>query len=507
MNVSTLLDMAADGFPDRIAIGPSEGGVSYASLRSHVHGAVRSFDGGGDAVIFVGQSGVGFAVAFFACAWLGVPFVPLNYRLSELQLAELIGCFDRSVIIADERYATTIGDLAGGRVLVTEQWYESLAAVPAAEAPEAAYDPGPALYLFTSGTSAAPKASILHHENLASYIFGSVEFGVAEETDCALVSVPPYHIAGVANLLSNIYSGRRIIHLPNFNPVTWLDVVRTEQVTQAMVVPTMLAQIVEEVGPDRSAGTPSLRLMSYGGSRMPETILRRALTAFPGVGFVNAYGLTETSSSIAVLGPDAHRAALNSTDPAVARRLGSVGTALPGIDVEIRDGAGRALPSGRAGDIWVRGDQISGEYVGAASAVDASGWFATRDAGWMDDDGFIFVSGRTDDTIIRGGENIAPAEIEDVLLEHPAVLDVAVVGVPDAQWGQRVAAVVVLRPGTTCDGDALRVWSLPYLRSSRAPELVAFVATLPRTDSGKVVRRALLADLRASLDTASGAAS
>jgi acyl-CoA synthetase (AMP-forming)/AMP-acid ligase II len=216
---------------------------------------------------------------------------------------------------------------------------------------------------------------------------------------------------------------------------------------------------------------------------MPVTVLERALAAFPATDFVNAYGLTETSSTIAVLGPDDHRAAL-SGDEVARGRLSSVGRLVPGIEVEIRDE-----------EIWVRGEQVSGEYLGLAAAVDADGWFPTKDRGWVDDEGYLFIEGRSDDTIIRGGENIAPAEIEDVLLEHPGVLQVAVVGLPDEEWGQRLAAAVVRRPGVDVDADELRAFAKERLRSSKTPDVIEFRDDLPMTDTGKLLRRAVLADL------------
>jgi acyl-CoA synthetase (AMP-forming)/AMP-acid ligase II len=186
-----------------------------------------------------------------------------------------------------------------------------------------------AVELFTSGTTAEPKAAVLEHRHLAAYILGSVEFASADEDETALVSVPPYHIAGVANLLSNVFAGRRIIYLPTFEPKTWLDTVKREGVTQAMVVPTMLARIAEAMDGATDA-TATLRTISYGGARMPQTVLERALRLFPHTGFVNAYGLTETSSSIAVLGPEDHRLALESNDATARQRLSSVGRVLPG---------------------------------------------------------------------------------------------------------------------------------------------------------------------------------
>jgi acyl-CoA synthetase (AMP-forming)/AMP-acid ligase II len=213
----------------------------------------------------------------------------------------------------------------------------------------------------------------------------------------------------------------------------------------------------------------------------------------PGVALTNAYGLTETSSTIAVLGPDDHRAAAHG-DPVAVGRLASVGKVLPTVEVEIRDEAGAVLASG-AGEIWVRGEQVSGEYAGRDGPLDDEGWFPTRDRGWVDDDGYLFVEGRSDDTIIRGGENIAPAEVEEVLLAHPDVAECAVVGVPDEEWGQQIAAVVVLEAGSTGDAEALRSFVRASLRSSKCPETVTFVDQLPYTETGKLLRRAVQADL------------
>jgi len=505
MNVATILDMAAmesaaGGHGDRTAVGRLADGVGYRRLGELADAGRREVPAGSAAVVFIGQSGPAFVTAFFASARQGVPFVPLNYRLADEQLRHLVGRYPDAIVIADRRYLHAI-PATGCTVLSTDEWLaristdSAVSAADSAPTAETAAPARPALHLYTSGTSAAPKAALLHHRHLASYIFGSVEFGSAAPGEAALVSVPPYHIAGVANLLSNVFAGRRVVYLPDFTAASWLETVRSESITQAMLVPTMLARIVEEVEGGAPADAPSLRLISYGGARMHESVLRRALRAFPEVGFVNAYGLTETSSSIAVLGPEDHRSALESDDPAVTRRLASVGRVLPGVEIEIRDEDGVARPRGVVGDIWVRGEQVSGEYADGGSVCDAEGWFPTRDAGWLDDDDFLFVEGRTDDTIIRGGENIAPAEIEDVLLRHPAVLDAAAVGLPDEQWGQRVAAAVMLRPDAKAEPDELCAWTREHLRGSRAAELVVIRSELPRTDTGKLLRRQVLADL------------
>jgi acyl-CoA synthetase (AMP-forming)/AMP-acid ligase II len=219
-------------------------------------------------------------------------------------------------------------------------------------------------------------------------------------------------------------------------------------------------------------------------------VVERALQIFPGTGFVNAYGLTETASSVAVLGPDDHREALAASNPAIRDRLGSVGRPLPGVEIEIRDDDGKPAPAGETGLVFVRGEQISGEY-GGRSALDADGWFPTRDRGRLDAHGYLFIEGRADDTIIRGGENIAPAEIEDVLVAHPGIVEAAVIGVPDPEWGQRIVAVVV------GEGDPaeVRQWVKDRLRSSKTPDAIVFRAELPKTETGKLLRRTLLAEL------------
>jgi acyl-CoA synthetase (AMP-forming)/AMP-acid ligase II len=352
-----------------------------------------------------------------------------------------------------------------------------------------------AVLLHTSGTTAAPKAAILRHRHLVSYVLSSVEFMGASADDATLMTVPPYHVAGMSGVLSNVYAGRRLVPLAAFTPEAWLELARAEAVTNTLLVPTMLARLVEHldgVGA-ADAGVTALGHVAYGGAKMPPSVIERALALFPGADFVNAYGLTETSSTIAVLGPHDHRAALASDDPAVRARLGSAGVPLPGVEVEVRGGDGAPCPAGEAGEIFLRGEQVSGEYVGHESRLDADGWFPTRDRGHLDADGYLFVEGRADDTIIRGGENVAPAEIEACLLRHAAVVDCAVVGEPDAVWGERIVAVVVLRAGATASPHELREHVRGALRSSKTPDRIELRAELPYTDTGKLLRRQVLA--------------
>jgi acyl-CoA synthetase (AMP-forming)/AMP-acid ligase II len=417
--------------------------------------------------------------------------VSLNYRLDASTLRALVAEQPDPLVITDYEGSEAISP----NVRAAEWLASTTPADPAPVVEPAFVDPDEiALLLYTSGTTAAPKAAVLRHRHLASYVLGSVEFASANAADAALVSVPAYHIAGVANLLSNVYAGRRIVYLDRFTPAGWLATVRGEGITNAMVVPTMLARIVQAVAEGADPAVPTLRSISYGGAPMPTPVIERALEVFPDVAFVNAYGLTETSSTIAVLGPDDHRAALASADPRVRARLGSVGRILPTIEVRVVDDEGRPLPDGEVGELWVSGPQVSGEYLNAPNQA-GDGWFRTRDRGHVDGAGYLFVEGRADDTIIRGGENIAPAEIEDVILRHPDVADAAVVGVADEEWGQRIAAVLVPVTGATLDLDGLRGWLRERLRGSKTPDELVVAAELPRTDTGKLLRRQVAVDI------------
>ena len=492
MSISLILDMATSGNPDQTAITVDGESLTYAGFGALVAGAATVIrEAGARNVVFLGNSGLELPVLLFASAHAGVPFVPVNYRLASAQLDQLIARTDAPLVIADPQYVSALSTTA--TVITTDNF--ATRARAADPSPAAEVDPDdPAIILFTSGTTSAPKGVILRHSHLLSYVMGTVEYGSALESDGALISVPPYHIAGMGTILTNIYAGRRMIYLPQFDARIWLDLVRSEGATSAMVVPTMLDRIVDVLD-GAQADVPALKSLSYGGARMPRPTLEAAVRAFPTVGFVNAYGLTETSSTIALLGPDDHRAAIESEDPAVQARLGSIGRPVPGIEIELRGADGTPVAPGEQGELWVRGPQVSGEYMGAGSVLDAEGWFPTKDLAFEDSEGFLFIVGRNDDTIIRGGENIAPAEIEDVLIDHPGVRSVVAVGVPDDHWGEAIVAAVVAAPGHTPDPEELRAYVRNRLRGSRTPDRIVFLDELPTTATGKILRKKVVADI------------
>jgi fatty-acyl-CoA synthase len=490
-----ILEMASDTLGDRVAVGARDGGVTYAELGRRARRAGTWLAGRpGDRVVLVDENSLAVPIALFGSAIAGKPFVPVSYRLADDRLRSIVSRAAPAVVIAGEGIEDRLEGVEGIEVVSRAELLATVEDESIDETDGWGCDPeATAVLLFTSGTTGEPKAAVLRHMNLASYLVNSLEFGSAGEDEATIVSVPPYHIAAVSSVLSTTYTGRRVVQLESFDAKQWVQLVRDESVTHAMVVPTMLNRILDVVAAD-GGGLPSMRSLAYGGGPMPRPVVERAMEVLEGVDLVNAYGLTETSSTVAILGPDDHREAFASDDPVVRERLGSVGRVLPGVELSIRDPEGKPVADGELGEIWVRGEQVSGEYLGVERGED-DGWFNTRDSGRLDAEGYLFVHGRLDDVIVRGGENLSPGEIETVLLGHPAVESAAVVGIPDVEWGERVVAAVVLQPGAQVDEDELRDHVRGALRSACTPERIKVTDELPFNETGKLLRRVLRDEL------------
>ena len=497
MNLMMLLEMASSAFGDRVAFGSKDGsGISYQDLYERAGRASKYFEETkAQHVSFLAESNFALPISLFGSSWAGLPFVPLNYRLASDEVQALADRITPTLTVTNNDLSEILEDKEGVTVISEEQFIELSAR---GDIGEPSWDMNPeeiAILLFTSGTTGAPKAAVLRQSHLVSYILGSVEFMGAGEDEASLVSVPPYHVAGIAAMCSSVYSGRRIVQLPTFDPQDWVQLVIKEEITHAMVVPTMLARIVEFLDSNESIEITSLRALSYGGGKMPRPVIERALSLLPNTNFVNAYGLTETSSTISVLGPEDHRAAFESSDEDIRKRLSSAGKPLPTLEVSIRDDNGVEVAEGQSGEIWVRGEQVSGEYLGQGKKLTDDGWFPTNDGGSIDQGGYLFVEGRIDDIIIRGGENISPGEIEEVLLEHRNIQDAAAIGIPDEEWGEVIVAVVVLHDSESFSESEIKDFTRQHLRSSRTPDEIVVLDELPYNETGKLLRRVIKADL------------
>ena len=477
MNIHLILQMASEAMGHREAIVSDGCRATFsdlAQMANSVAGQVKA----GEKIGFLSENTPLMPAALFGAALAGTQFVPLNYRLAQDQLDAQLKRIAPALLLTNQ-----IPQIGAIRPITMLQAGSGEASDMDASDEEG----GVAVELFTSGTTGEPKSALLRHANLMAYIFGTVEFMSAEEDEAALLTVPPYHIAAIAAVLSSTYAGRRMVQLPNFTPKGWIELARQENVTNAFLVPTMLQRIVEHAA--SNLDLPALKNVAYGGGKMPRSTIEAAMKLLPHVNFTNAYGLTETSATICMLGPEAHREAFASDDPAIKRRLGSAGIPIPTIELQIRGEDGGLCGAEEIGLVWVRGDQVSGEYKGLGSQLDAQGWFPTKDRGFVDSEGYLFIDGRADDVIVRGGENISPGEIEDVLRAHPGVKDVAVVAVADTEWGEAVGLVIV------CDDDIkdteLCELVRANLRSSRVPSVIKRMDELPYNETGKLLRRVL----------------
>jgi len=496
MTLGILLETAARGFPDRTAVGDGDSKRTYVELvdEARAWGSWLSALPSPGPVAYLGEISITFVAALFGAALAGRPCVPLNYRAGDAELSRLLRQVAPAAIVASPANLQRVNGAVGRDQAVIVQASFKPGPGPIASSPSPDH---PAVYLFTSGTTTEPKIVVITHANLFDYVMDTTEGASAAEHEAALVATPSYHIAAIANILTNVFRCRRLVLMSHFDAGEWLAMAARERVTHAMVVPTMLSRILDAIEIGRNRWPDSITSLAYGGSKPPVGLVERALRTLPRtVGLVNAFGLTESSSTIALLEPEDHRIAFDSKDPSIRARLDSVGRPVPGAEVMVARQDGTAAAPIEHGEIWVRGNHVTPGYLNGSSKRDAEGWWHTGDAGYIDADGFLFVTGRQDDLIIRGGENISPAEVEGALIQHPGVHDAAVVGLPDSEWGQVVAAAVVAEPSVAT--DQLSDWLRQRLPSYKVPVMVIRAKTLPRNELGKLIRREVALMFRTS---------
>jgi acyl-CoA synthetase (AMP-forming)/AMP-acid ligase II len=513
VNAVGFLSIPAGIVPEQEALVFEDRRFTYAETWARVRrlaGALARLGAGrGTRIAALHVNSHRYVEAYYATALLGGVFIPLNYRAKPPELEHMLATGDARILLVGERYLEMVEALRPRlRALQAivgfdgptrgHPGYEELCAAAAGHEEEAEVeDHDTTILMYTSGTTALPKGVMLTHHDFTAYVTANVELADGTPRGAALLCVPLYHIAGATNMMTTLWTGRRLVLMPQFEPRAWLDVVEREGITHAFLVPTMMKKLLDEPDLERR-DLSRLEILSYGGAAMPFPVVRRAIERFPrNVGFVNAFGQTETTSTLTILGPEDHR--LEGTPAEIetrTKRLTSIGRPLPDVEVQIVGEDGEPLPAGQVGEICVRTPRVMKGYAGSTeSPLVRDGWLPTRDMGWLDEEGYVYIAGRKDDMIIRGGENIAPAEVEAVLQSHPAVEEAAVIGVPDLEWGQRVAAFVVLRPGASATAEALGVFCRERLASFKKPELFQFVPELPKNPMGKILRRELRAKI------------
>jgi acyl-CoA synthetase (AMP-forming)/AMP-acid ligase II len=515
MNTANFLSIPAMMFPEQEIFVFEGTRLTYGDALDRVRRLASSLRelgvGPGDRVAAIHTNCNQFIETYYATATLGATFVPLNYRAKLPELEYMVTAASVKVLFTGDRYIDSIKQLQPQFTSVqhyvameTKQpdmlFHEDLIAKGSADLEDAEVDEADvSILMYTSGTTSLPKGVMLTYGDFTNYVVGTVEMADGSDRGISLLCAPLYHIAGTANIMTAIWAGRKIVILRQFDHIEWLEAVHAEKVTHAFVVPTMMKQLIDH--PEfPKYDLSSLQNVSYGGAPMPFPVIRKAIEMFPPTtGFVNAFGQTETTSTLTVLGPDDHR--LNGTPAEVERnlkRLTSVGLPLPDVEVQVLDDDNKALPANEIGEVVIRTPRVMKGYAGQESAtaalLDADGWLHTRDMGYIDEDGYVYLVGRKDDIIIRGGENIAPAEIEAVLHAHPAVDEAAVIGVPDIDWGQKIAAFVALRPGKQATADEIGDFCRQRLASFKKPELIRFVDALPKNPLGKILKKELRAE-------------
>ena len=448
---------------------------------------------------------------YFATAKVGVIYVPLNFRAKSDELQYMLEHSEAKVLLMGNRYVDMVNairpSLPKVKHLITLDakadgmlFYEEL--VNSASDEEQFVDiddEDVTILMYTSGTTGRPKGVPLRHNGFVSYVLENVEPANPEIGETNILTVPLYHVAGIQAMMAAIYGGRTLALMRQFETKEWMDTVQREKANRAMLVPTMLKYIVDFDDYEKY-DLSSLKVITYGAAPMPFEVISKAMKLMPGVKFINAFGQTETASTITSLGPEDH--IIEGTDEEkekkIKRLTSSIGKPLPDVEVKILGEDGKELPVGTEGDIVAKGPRVMTGYwqddQKTQQAFTPDGWLITGDRGWKDEDGYIYLAGRGDDLIIRGGENISPDELANVIDSHPKVEESAVIAVPDAEWGQIPRAIVVVKKGEEVTPEELTKHCRSKLASYKCPSSFVFIDQLPRNPMGKI----LMKDLRAN---------
>ncbi|EOM74988.1 acyl-CoA synthetase [Rhodococcus rhodnii] len=482
--------------PERPAITFDGETLTYRAFQQRIDRVAAVLAAGGvaagDRVGYLGFNHVAFLESMLGAARIGAIFVPLNFRLTGSELAWILTDAGVHTLVADGDRAAIVdpalAETPVQRAIVVDDGapgdrWESYAALVGAHDPitaAAVVDPSDvALIMYTSGTTGRPKGAMLTHSNFFQNNVNGLLAMDSSRDDVTLVGAPLFHIGGLnVTTLVTLQKGGHVVLMPAFDPAAALRMIAEHRITTMFGVPAMflfMAQLPEFEEADLS----SLRFLVCGGAPVPEPLIRRY--GDRGIPFAQGYGLTETAPLALVMSVDE-----------TSRKIGAAGkTTCMLSDVRVVDPDGADVAVGQNGEVCVRGPQVMAGYwrnpEATARAIDEDGWFHTGDLGRVDEDGYVYVIDRIKDMIITGGENVYPAEVESVLYDHPAVAEVAVIGLPDDTWGESVTAVVATG-GADLDLDDLARFARERLAGYKVPRRLEFVDALPRNPSGKILK-------------------
>ena len=478
---------AAATAPDRPAVVTADGtATTFAELDrmvAAVAGWLHAHTAAGDRIAVIGDNGLEYALLYYAVPRSGRILVLVNQRLAPAERAAQLDATAPALIVGAAPYLDELPPSGVPRIaFASPRWRELLTHAPLPI--DAARPDDTAWLLFTSGSTGAPKGVLHTHRSIIAAVAGTVEGRAVQTGGVYLLPFPMCHVAGY-NMLVHHATASTVLPVPDFRPTTFVELVNRHGVTSCSLAPTMLHALLRHLE-ETGARIPTLRDVAYGSAAIGADLLRRALHTLD-VGFHQGYGMTETGGNVTFLGPDDHRAGAAGDDAALA----SAGRPHTGVEVRIE--------GGEVGEILVRGTQVAAGYWPDGRSATVEGWLPTGDVGRIDDAGRLVVVDRRKDVVITGGENVSSREVEDVLSHHPCVDQVAVVGVPDAYWGEAICAVVVRRPGSHCDEADLIAHARAHATAFKRPRHVLFVDALPLTSNGKIAKEEVRRLARATL--------
>ncbi len=453
-------------------------------------------------ICYLGKNCDHYFELFFGAAKMGAVMTPINWRLAAPEISYIINDSGTPILFVGPEFTGLVQNLrdemANVKTIVAmeggvEGWpsYERWRDAQADSDPDVAISTKDiVIQLYTSGTTGRPKGAMLKHENFtatrAIMKASGIAWNVWTADDVSLVAMPVSHIGGTGWGLMGLYYGAKSVVAREFNPHAVLDFIEKEQISKMFLVPAAI-QIVLRDPRARTTNYSRMKFMMYGASPIPLDLLREGVEVF-GCGFVQMYGMTETTGTIVALPPEDHK-------PEGTPRMRAAGKPLPNVEIAILDEAGNHLSQGQVGEIATRSPWNMVGYwnlpVATTETIDGNGWLRTGDAGYIDEDGYVYIHDRVKDMIISGGENVYPAEVESAVFGHPDVADVAVIGVPDEKWGEAVKAMVVPKPGAKPSAQDIIAFARTRVAAFKAPKSVAFIEALPRNASGKILRREL----------------